>query len=228
MRKSAFILWLAIVCCFSCGGGSPVTAAKNPSSNLAIVTSVMPDAVLGQDYQVQLLATGGTGVYQWSAKSLPPGLTLEGSGLLHGSIISLGSYAATVKVQSVKLAKNDSEPVQWAEIKLVTYVMPEPAAAPQATASVTLTLTVTAHYVDLSWTEPQTSVPAVGFNCYRSTTAQGPWSQINAVPVTQTTHRDNNVTPGTTYWYYVTALSSSGSESAPSNIVSALVPNSGT
>lgn len=214
---------LAALCSSGCVGGSSALPLDPPSNaKVVIVTNSLPTAALAQSYQAQLQASGGTGVYQWSAKGLPPGLVLDGSGLLHGSPTSIGSYNSSIKVQTVKLAGYPGYGEALAVIRIRPIRFARRAA--QATAQVTLTLTITAHWVDLSWTEAQSSIPAVGFNCYRSTTAQGPWMQINAVPVAVMTFRDNNVTSGSTYWYYVTAISSSGAESPPSNIASGKVP----
>ena len=79
---------------------------------------------------------------------------------LHGIPTALGSYGAMLKVQTVKLAgmPGYGEAFAFIEIRPLKFRR----AAAQATAQVTLSLTVTAHYTDLSWTEPQGGVPAVG------------------------------------------------------------------
>jgi hypothetical protein len=61
---------------------------------------------------------------------------------------------------------------------------------------------------------------AANYNVYRSTTSGGPYTKI-ATGVTGTTYNDTDVINGTTYYYVVTAVNSSGTESAYSNEVSA-------
>jgi hypothetical protein len=80
-----------------------------------------------------------------------------------------------------------------------------------------LTATAGDSLVTLSWTAVD---GAVGYNVKRSITAGGPYTTI-ATNVTGTSYIDNTVTNGTTYYYVVTAVDGSGSESANSNEASA-------
>ena len=52
------------------------------AQQLAISTTTLPVATVGQSYSQQLSATGGTPPYRWSTTSLPGGLTLSSAGLL--------------------------------------------------------------------------------------------------------------------------------------------------
>jgi hypothetical protein len=79
----------------------------------------------------------------------------------------------------------------------------------------------------LTWADADTGVT---FNVYRAsgvcpaTTGAGTWTKLNAVPVTALTYTDLTVGGvGSTYCYYVTALSG-GIESAPSNMTGAIIP----
>jgi uncharacterized protein (TIGR03437 family) len=72
-------------------------------SPLAIVTTSLPNGVVGQPYtqpygNVILSATGGTYEYRFSATGLPPGLTLSSAGILSGTPSASGSYTVTVTV----------------------------------------------------------------------------------------------------------------------------------
>jgi hypothetical protein len=78
------------------------------------------------------------------------------------------------------------------------------------------------HSVVLSWTDPDTSV--AGYNTYSSTEAGGPYVRMTGMPMTSPTYTDTTVQSGRTYYYVVTALDSSGNESANSTEVSALIP----
>jgi Abnormal spindle-like microcephaly-assoc'd, ASPM-SPD-2-Hydin len=94
-----------------------------------------------------------------------------------------------------------------------------------STATVGLTGTGEPHQVTLSWQAPADSpVPVAGYNSYRATSGSTTFERLNSSPDTGTTFIDSTVQAGTTYTYYVTSVSSSGVESAPSNDVSATIP----
>ncbi len=82
--------------------------------------------------------------------------------------------------------------------------------------------TGTQHSVALSWSETGTGV--AGYNVYRSTVSGGPYSKIDSATVVPTSYTDNTVTSGTTYYYVVTAVGTSGGESSYSNQITAVVP----
>ncbi|WP_236683086.1 malectin domain-containing carbohydrate-binding protein [Demequina globuliformis] len=67
-----------------------------------------------------------------------------------------------------------------------------------------------------------------GYNVYRGTAAGvsvSPGNKLNSIPTTSTSLIDADVVAGVTYYYVVTAVDSSGNESAPSNEVSGALPN---
>ena len=78
--------------------------------------------------------------------------------------------------------------------------------------------------VALSWSA-STASDIVGYNEYRGTTL-GSYSKLNASPVAGTTYTDAMVQSGQaiTYYYVVTAVNSSGVESADSSPASVTVP----
>ena len=81
-----------------------------PLNGPAISTSVLPTATIGVAYgPVQLAATGGTGIYTWSATGLPTGLSLSTGGLLSGTPAagSQGSYSPLIKVKDSNNASGD-------------------------------------------------------------------------------------------------------------------------
>jgi len=78
------------------------------------------------------------------------------------------------------------------------------------------------HQVTLSWTASTSQV--AGYNIYRATISTGPFSLLNTGLITGTSYVDTSVVPGTTYFYYATAVDSQANESVPSNKVSATVP----
>jgi hypothetical protein len=79
-----------------------------------------------------------------------------------------------------------------------------------------------AHSVALSW-NPSSSAVA-GYNVYVGTSSRGPYSLVNTSPVPSTDYVDTNVQAGATYYFYITSVSSSYQESAPSASVQAYVP----
>jgi len=95
---------------------------------------------------------------------------------------------------------------------------PNPPTPPAAPANLTAT-TQGKKKIALTWT--QSSSPNVVSNkVYRSTVAGGPYSPIATLPAT-TSYQNSGLTSGTTYYYRVTAVNSSGLESPQSNEASA-------
>jgi hypothetical protein len=78
------------------------------------------------------------------------------------------------------------------------------------------------HFVSLAWTESSSGV--VGYNVYSSTQPTGPANKLTSTPVGTTAYTDNTVQSGQTYYYWVTALDSSGDESAYSSDVAVTIP----
>jgi FlaG/FlaF family flagellin (archaellin) len=81
------------------------------------------------------------------------------------------------------------------------------------------------HDVLLTWTaSPTTGV--LGYDIYRGITSGGESSTpLNSSPVSATTYADTIVTPGTTYYYVVTAVAANGiTQSSASTEASATVP----
>jgi len=92
--------------------------------------------------------------------------------------------------------------------------------------SITLTgdgVTNLGHSVSLSWTA-STSSGVTGYYVYRSTTSGGAYSRLNSSPTSATKYTDATVAAGETYYYELTAVTSSGIESAHSGQVTAIVP----
>ncbi len=74
--------------------------------------------------------------------------------------------------------------------------------------------------VDLAWNangEPDLD----GYHVYRATASGGPYSRVNGAPLAQESYTDSGVSNGTTYYYVVTAVDTSGNESGDSNEASA-------
>jgi hypothetical protein len=78
------------------------------------------------------------------------------------------------------------------------------------------------HSVSLAWS-PSTST-VMGYNTYTSSVSGGPYTKLTTAPVSTPSYTDSNVVAGQTYFFVVTAVTSSNVESAYSAEVSALVP----
>ncbi len=78
------------------------------------------------------------------------------------------------------------------------------------------------HSVALSWADAASQIS--GYNVYRSTVSNGPYTRINAASVVPTSYSDLTVVSGTTYFYVVTAVGTNGVESTYSNQATAQVP----
>jgi fibronectin type 3 domain-containing protein len=79
------------------------------------------------------------------------------------------------------------------------------------------------HSVVLQWTASATA--GVNYNVYRGLSLDN-YSLITTSPISGTTYTDTDPTlqSGSTYYYVVTAVNSSGVESTDSNAVSAQIP----
>lgn len=75
-------------------------------------------------------------------------------------------------------------------------------------------------FLDVAWTASAT--PNVTYNVYRSTVSGGPYT-LQGTGIGQLTFRDENVTPGSAYYYVVTAVDSNKNESAHSSEQSSTV-----
>src|SRR6266851_42546 len=81
----------------------------------------------------------------------------------------------------------------------------------------------TTHAVSLSWLASSSSGVA-GYYVYRSTVSGSSYTRITSSALSALKYTDGSVTSGKTYYYVVTAVTSSGTESALSGQVDAIVP----
>jgi|GEM_PF-1810194 Fibronectin type 3 domain-containing protein len=71
--------------------------------------------------------------------------------------------------------------------------------------------------ITLSWNK----IEGAAYNVYRSTSKKGRYTKV-AGALNDSAYNDTNLTPGTTYWYQVSALNADGNESSLSAAVSAV------
>ena len=79
------------------------------------------------------------------------------------------------------------------------------------------------HSVTLNWTA-STSSNVTGYNVYRGTHSNGPYTKLNSALVAGTTYTDLTVLAGQTYYYVTTAVDADSNESAYSNEAPAVIP----
>jgi hypothetical protein len=92
-----------------------------------------------------------------------------------------------------------------------------------ANSPTTISVAGGSHSVSLSWTDNDSGIS--GYNIYRGTVSGGPYSKINSTLISVKSYTDVVVSSGQTYYYVVTAVNTSGVESAYSNPpASALIP----
>ena len=77
-----------------------VTLVIAPPPSLAIVTTGLPAAIQGQEYEDEIQATGGVGAFTWSISSgaLPAGMQLDSDGTLEGYPATSGTFGVTLEV----------------------------------------------------------------------------------------------------------------------------------
>ena len=75
--------------------------------------------------------------------------------------------------------------------------------------------------VDLTWSA-STSSDVVSYNVYRGTVSGGPYTKLNSISAD--TYADTSVQAGQEYFYVVRSVDGSGTESANSTEVSAMIP----
>ncbi|MGC1649066.1 MAG: choice-of-anchor D domain-containing protein, partial [Candidatus Sulfotelmatobacter sp.] len=92
-----------------------------------------------------------------------------------------------------------------------------------AVESLTGSGTAPQHSVSLGW-NTSTSSGVAGYNIYRATVSTGPFTRINSALDATPYDTDSTVTAGQTYYYSVTAVSTTGSESGYSNQVQVTIP----
>jgi uncharacterized protein (TIGR03437 family) len=98
----------------------PLVISATPAS--------LPAGVVNAAYTATTLtATGGTPPYVWTAKGLPPGLSISGAGVISGSPTGVGSFSVTVSVTD---ANNTTTPATYTivisalPLQIITGLLP--------------------------------------------------------------------------------------------------------
>lgn len=121
-----------------------------------------------------------------------------------------GAASGSVSILSANISSPEDIPLSG---QGVNPSSPPPAPPP----------TPTQHTVSLSW---QPSISSVtGYRVYRSTVSGSGYAPLTSA-TNELSYTDDTVADGKTYYYVVTAVDSSGNESAYSNQVTAVIPAS--
>jgi len=132
-------------------------------SPLAILSQTeLPRVVVGSSYAFTFTVTGGSGPYTWSAPNpakLPPGLTLNSSGLLSGPASTAGTYSFDVTVTD--LSTSNSITVNHS-LQVTPFAITTPGVLPQGTVNAAYSVTLTATGVPpVTWSmTDSTSLPS--------------------------------------------------------------------
>lgn len=204
------------------------------NSNAANSTLSIPLSGSGtQGTQTQTLAATPTGVNFTTiaaGNSVNQSLTLTNNGASSVSITQVTTTGTGFSVSDIALpyslapGASVTVEIRFAPLLAGSYSGLTTITSNASNSSLTVPLSGAAtHSVGLSWTDGDSGLS--GFNVYRGSQSGGPYIKMNSSGVLGTSWSDGTVQAGQTYYYVITAVSSSGVESAYSTQVSATVPN---
>ena len=146
----------------------------------------------------------------YTATGLPAGLSVNTStGLISGTV---AAGAAAASPYSVAATVSDGRGGTNSKTFSWSISVPTPPSAPT-----NLVATPTTEDTRLAWTAPGGAAPS-GYNIYRAASSAGPFTKLNASPITARTYTDSSAPPMATGWYRVTAVGPTGLESSPTSV----------
>jgi sugar lactone lactonase YvrE len=164
-------------------------------ATLSLSPSTMPAGAQGLEYAATISASGGAApyVFRHIAGSLPPGVTLGGSGVLHGVATTPGSFTFDVEA-------TDDTSATGAQSFTVVISAAATAAEAHATSATTVAIT---------WP------PVAGATSYRVLRASTQYSFVQIATSSATTHVDTTAVANNAYLYRVVAVDGANHESQP-------------
>lgn len=112
------------------------------SGTLIFSTTSLSNGAVGSSYSATVSASGGSGIFTYTASGLPPGVTMASSGTLSGTPTTAGTYTVAVTAtDSTGLTASTSYKVTIAPQLVVTPVTLPDALVGTAISAVTLTAT---------------------------------------------------------------------------------------
>lgn len=177
-------------------------------------TNGRPDSLETVQYSVRLrnMGTGGAATVTGKLRSLDGMVVITDSTSSFGSMASgeekTGDpFAFTVINPNARLQLRISNEYGELSVQPIDLVYPDPPSD--------ITTTGFTSSIDVRWVKSG-SADLRGYNLSRSLASGGPYTKVNAVPNDRTAYYlDSNLPSLTTEWYKVTAVDSSGNESAP-------------
>ncbi len=124
-----------------------------------------------------------------------------------------GAASATLTLLSPNISSPGTVSLSGDGVSSTTPTPPTPPPTPPP---------ATQHSVALSWGASSSQV--IGYRVYRSESSGSSYSALNGTAVNALSYSDSTVASGTTYYYVVTAVDSSGTESTYSNQATAVIP----
>ncbi len=84
---------------------APTSIAAIPALAAPVISTLsLPSGLVGQNYgSFQVVATGGTGNFTWTATGLPAGLTMSTGGIISGGSSAAGTFQINITVTDVLL-----------------------------------------------------------------------------------------------------------------------------
>lgn len=220
---------------------TPATTSANNGSQFAVTVSNSAGSVTSA--AATLTVTSSPGTLSLSSSTLSFGsVNVGSSSALSATLTNSGGSSVTLSSVSISGAGFNESGASNGQIiaagqAATVSVTFAPAATGSATGKVTIasnasnspatisfsgTGTAASYSTDVSWTASTSNV--IGYYVYRGTASGGPYTQLTPAAISTTNYTDTGVQAGETYYYVVTAVNSSGAQSADSNQASAVIP----
>ena len=221
---------------------TPATASADNGAQFTVTVSNAAGNVTSSS--ATLTVNTGTFILNASTSSLSfSSVTIGSNSILGVTFTNAGNANVTIAGVSISGAGYNASGVSSGQILTpgqtatlnVTFT---PASAGSLPGSATVTSNATnspstisftgtgvqpvSHAVTLNWGASTSTVS--GYNIYRSTVSGGPYTKQNSSLISTTSYTDSSVQAGQTYFYVVTSVDSTGTESTFSNEVSATIP----
>jgi len=183
---------------------------------LVVTTATLPNGMEGVAYSAPINTSGGTPQIFFSVTqaNFPPGLTITQPAVSATSDTLAGTPTLAGVYNFTESVADSGNPQQTASQAYTVTIVPQPPTnligSPQGPGIITLT-----------WT-PSASGDAVSYKVYRGTSSGNYTTTVNAGNTNSFVN--TGLTSGTTYFFVVTAVSSSGVESPFSNEVQVISP----
>lgn len=147
--------------------------------------------------------------------------TPDTTGIMNSSLPDEGYISSAVWTGSEAYVFGGCSSAECPTDDIVVYTL-----EPAPPSSLVATAGVLSGEIVLTWDAPPDNTYSVltHYRIYRSTTAGGPYDLVDTIAADLTVYTDSGLTPGTTYYYVVTALNDSRDESEQSNEASETAP----